>query len=129
MEFFQTALVRLGTKMVMELILSLSVSSKLMPCLPDYGLMAKDLLKHSIWTAVTAQQIANMLDMKQVDMIFTAGLMHDLGKLILDPYVQMERLQFNKAFENPKASFEQEEKIFLDLTMPRPEPLSSINGI
>jgi putative nucleotidyltransferase with HDIG domain len=109
----QTALVRLGTKMVMELILSLSVSSKLLPCLPGYGLMAKDLLKHSIWTAVAAQEIANMLNMKQVDMIFTVGLMHDLGKLILDPFVQMERLRFNHAFENPKASFEQEEKNIL----------------
>jgi HD-like signal output (HDOD) protein len=99
----QTALVRLGTKMVMELILSLSVSSKLLPCLPGYGLMANDLLKHSIWTAVAAQEIAKMLSIKQVDMIFTVGLMHDLGKLILDPFVQMERLQFNNAFENPKA--------------------------
>jgi HD-like signal output (HDOD) protein len=96
--------------MVMELVLSLSVTSKLLPCLPGYGLMAKDLLKHSIWTAVAAQELANMLNMKQVDMIFTVGLMHDLGKLILDPFVQMERLRFNNAFENPKASFEQEEK-------------------
>jgi putative nucleotidyltransferase with HDIG domain len=111
----QTALVRLGTKMVMELILSLSVSSNLLPCLPGYGLMAKDLLKHSIWTAVAAQEIAKILNMKQVDMIFTVGLMHDLGKLILDPFVQRERLQFNYVFENPKLSFEQEEKNILGL--------------
>ena len=105
----QTALVRLGTQMVMELILSLSVTSKLLPCLPGYGLMARDLLKHSIWTAVAAQELANILNMKQVDMIFTVGLMHDLGKLIIDPFIQIERLQFNKVFEKPKASFEQEE--------------------
>ena len=109
----QTALVRLGTKMVMELVLSLSVTSKLLPSLPGYGLMAKDLLKHSIWTAVAAQELANMLNMKEVDMIFTVGLMHDLGKLIMDPFVQMERLRFNNAFENPKASFELEEKNIL----------------
>ena len=109
----QTALVRLGTKMVMELILSLSVTSRLLPCLPGYGLMAKDLLKHSIWTAVAAQELANMLNMKQVDMIFTVGLMHDLGKLIMDPFVQFERLQFNKVFETLKASFEQEERHIL----------------
>jgi HD-like signal output (HDOD) protein len=111
----QKALVRLGTKMVMELILSLSVASKLMPCLPGYGLMAKDLLKHSIWTAVAAQEFAKMLNMKQIGMIFTVGLMHDLGKLILDPFVQTERLQFNNAFEKPKASFDQEERNILGL--------------
>lgn len=110
---FQTALVRLGTKMVMELVLSLSVTSRLLPCLPGYGLLARDLLKHSIWTAVAAQEFANLLNMKQVDMIFTVGLMHDLGKLILDPIVQLERLRFNNTFENPKASFEQEESNIL----------------
>lgn len=109
------ALVRLGTKKVMELVLALSVSSRLLPCLPGYGLMAKDLLKHSIWTAVAAQEIAELLNMKQVEMIFTVGLVHDLGKLILDPFIQMERLQFNKIFENPKASFEQEERHILGL--------------
>lgn len=109
------ALVRLGTKKVMELILALSVSSRLIPCLPGYGLMAKDLLKHSIWTAVAAEELANMLGMKQVEMIFTVGLLHDLGKLILDPFVQMERVRFNDAFENPKASFEQEERDILGI--------------
>ncbi len=109
------ALVRLGTKKVMELVLALSVSSRLLPCLPGYGFMAKDLLKHSIWTAVAAQELADILNMKQVDMIFTVGLMHDLGKLLLDPFIQMERLQFNKIFKNPKASFEQEERSILGL--------------
>lgn len=109
----QTALVRLGTKMVMELILSLSVTSRLLPCLPGYGLMARDLLKHSVWTAVAAHELADLLNMKQVDMIFTVGLMHDLGKLVMDPFIQIERLQFNKLFEKNKASFEQEEMSIL----------------
>lgn len=110
-----SALVRLGTKKVLELVLALSVSSRLIPTLPGYGLMAKDLLKHSIWTAVAAQEFADILNMKQVDMIFTVGLMHDLGKLLLDPFIQMERLQFNKIFKNPIASFEQEERSILGL--------------
>lgn len=109
------ALVRLGTKKVMELVLALSVSARLMPCLPGYGFMAKDLLKHSIWTAVAAQEFADILNMKQIDMIFTVGLMHDLGKLLLDPFIQRERLEFNKIFKNPKASFEQEERSILGL--------------
>jgi putative nucleotidyltransferase with HDIG domain len=110
-----SALVRLGTKKVMELVLALSVSSRLLPCLPGYGFIAKDLLKHSIWTAVAAQEFADILNMKQVDMIFTVGLMHDLGKLLLDPFIQLERLQFNKIFKNPKASFDQEERSILGL--------------
>ncbi|MFO8085056.1 MAG: HDOD domain-containing protein [Desulfobacterales bacterium] len=110
-----SALVRLGTKKVMELVIALSVSSRLLPCLPGYGLMARDLLKHSIWTAVAAQEIADILHMKQGEMIFTVGLMHDLGKLLLDPFVQVERLRFNNYSDGPHTSFEQKERDILGL--------------
>jgi putative nucleotidyltransferase with HDIG domain len=110
-----SALVRLGIKKVMELVLALSVSSRLLPCLPGYGLMARDLLKHSIWTAVAAQELGDILHMKQGEMIFTVGLMHDLGKLLLDPFVQIERLRFNNHSDCPYTSFEQKERDILGL--------------
>ena len=106
----QAGLVRLGTRMVLEVVLSLSVSSRLVPGLPGYGLEAKELLKHSIWTAVAAQELASILGMKQIDMVFTTGLMHDLGMLLLDPFIQKENLLFRKFLEDPDTSFERKER-------------------
>ena len=111
----QTALARLGTERILELVLSLTVSSRLKVSLPGYGLQARDLLRHSIWTAVAAQELANLLNMKQVEMIFTVGLLHDLGLLLLDPFIQTERLRFNQAVGAPEASFEQIEQDILGL--------------
>ncbi len=111
----QTALARLGTKSVFELILSLNVSSRLQGGLPGYGLQANDLLRHSIWTAVASQELANILTMKHTGMIFTTGLLHDLGLLLLDPYIKTERTQFNRTLETQDKSFDQAERDILGM--------------
>jgi len=111
----QAALVRLGTQRIFELVLSLSVSDKLVSALPGYGLRANDLLRHSIWTAVAAQELAELLNMKNVDTVFTIGLLHDLGLLLLDPFIHKEHLQFNRVLEARQTSFEQAEKEILGI--------------
>jgi len=111
----QAALVRLGTQRIFELVLSLSVSDRLVPAMPGYGLQARDLLQHSIWTAVAAQELAELLGMKDVDMVFTIGLLHDLGLLLLDPFIKQEQQQFTKVLEAGETSFEQAEKAILGI--------------
>src|SRR6056297_836089 len=111
----QAALVRLGTQRIFELVLSLSVSDRLVPAMPGYGLQARDLLQHSIWTAVAAQELAELLGMKDVDMVFTIGLLHDLGLLLLDPFIKQEQQQFIQVLEAGETSFEQAEKAILGI--------------
>lgn len=109
------ALVRLGTKRILEMVLSLTVSTRLIHNLPGYGLQARELLKHSIWTAVAAQELAILLGMQQVETVFTVGLLHDLGIVLLDPFVQELRFEFNEQFETREKSFEQVEKEVLGM--------------
>lgn len=111
----QTALTRLGTKRIFELILSLNVASKLLDSLPGYGLRANDLLRHSIWTAVASQELGSILKMRQTGMIFTIGLLHDLGLLILDPFIKAERVLFNQTLEKQDKTFDQAERDILGL--------------
>ena len=111
----QTALARLGTKSIFELILSLTISSRLLDSLPGYGLRANDLLRHSIWTAVASQELGSILGMQHTGMIFTIGLLHDLGLLLLDPFIKTERLSFNNAFEKQEKSFDQAERDILGM--------------
>lgn len=111
----QAALVRLGTGRVFELVLSLAVSTRLVPALPGYGLEARDLLRHSIWTAVAAQELARILQMKNADTVFTVGLLHDLGLLLLDPFIAEERDRFTIIFEEQSISFNTAEKEVLGI--------------
>ncbi|MCF8025406.1 MAG: HDOD domain-containing protein [Desulfobacteraceae bacterium] len=111
----QAALVRLGTRRVFELVLSLAVSTRLVPALPGYGLEARDLLRHSIWTAVAAQELARILQMKNVDTVFTVGLLHDLGLLLLDPFIAGERDRFTLIFEEQSISFNMAEREVLGI--------------
>jgi putative nucleotidyltransferase with HDIG domain len=75
--------------------------------MPGYGYDSQELWQHSLSVAFTAKMIA---DMKYKDMIHeahTAGLIHDVGKIILDRYVQENKDQI-------AAYMAQEEKTFLD---------------
>ena len=111
----QAALVRLGTRRIFELVLSLTVSGRLVTALPGYGLAGRDLLRHSIWTAVAAQELAGILQMKNVDTVFTVGLLHDLGLLLLDPFISGEQERFTHIFEDRRLSFDQAEKEVLGM--------------
>ncbi|HMA66348.1 MAG TPA: HDOD domain-containing protein [Desulfosalsimonadaceae bacterium] len=111
----QAALVRLGTRRIFELVLSLSVSDRLVTELPGYGLQARELLRHCIWTAVAAQELAVLLEMRDVDTVFTVGLLHDLGLILLDPFLHEEQKRFNRVLEEQSTSFEQAEKAILGM--------------
>jgi hypothetical protein len=39
--------------------------------------------------------------MEQVETVFTVGLLHDLGIVLLDPFVQELRLEFKRAVRKP----------------------------
>ncbi len=112
----QQALVRLGTKRILELVLSLTVSPRLVPNLPGYGLQARELLRHAIWTGLAARELARLLSIPHEDTVFTVGLLHDLGIIVLDPFVQEARIDFNENFERGRGSFEAFEKEILGIS-------------
>ncbi|MFW6428654.1 MAG: HDOD domain-containing protein [Desulfosalsimonas sp.] len=111
----QAALVRLGTRRIFDLVLSLAVSPRLVTELPGYGLQGRDLLRHSIWTAVGAQELAALLDMKNVETVFTAGLLHDLGLLLLDPFIENYRGRFADGVQREDTAFDTEEQQILGM--------------
>jgi putative nucleotidyltransferase with HDIG domain len=60
-----------------------------------YGLKAGDLWRHSIAVGCLAGEIAAAVDSDLTDSAYMAGLLHDVGKIILDPYVQERSVLFN----------------------------------
>ncbi len=77
----QQAVVLLGIKNVKELILMAAVENSF-PTSNCPNFDAKAFWRHSIATAICAELISRTLKMKH-DFAFTAGLLHDIGRLVL----------------------------------------------
>ena len=84
-----------GTRRLAELIMAISAGGVLGKAMGGYGLNAGDLWRHSIAVASTAREIAAAVDTDATDTAYQAGLLHDVGKIILDPYVQERKVLFD----------------------------------
>lgn len=81
------AVMRLGLKRLKGLILGAAAVGPYNQCLKGYRFGAGELWNHSISTAVSAEWIARELRYPEPEEAYTAGLLHDMGKLFLDQYV------------------------------------------
>lgn len=114
----QKASVVLGQKTLGELITLGGVSSLLGDRLEGYGLDSGDLWKHSLAVAFGSRFIASKIDVAMESDAFTTGLLHDSGKLILDPYIAERWSDFEKAMAEENATFLDAEKAVLELDHP-----------
>jgi len=64
---------------------------------PGYDLPAGELWRHSLAVSVAAKGLAAELKLPAADEIFTAGLLHDVGKLILGHFVQEDYPEIERA--------------------------------
>jgi HD-like signal output (HDOD) protein len=110
----QHASVVLGHKALGELITMGGTASILGNTLEGYGLEAGQLWKHSLGVAFGARIIANKKNPSLSNDAFTAGLLHDAGKLILDPYVLERQDDFKEFASNGNDSFLTAEKQLLE---------------
>ena len=99
------ASVVLGLKTLNEL-LSLACASELLSkSLKGYGLKPDQMWKHSLAVAAGSRFISEKVFPLKADDVFSAGLIHDVGKLILDPYVFERKKIFDKALKKNKKSW------------------------
>ncbi len=78
----QEAVTRLGFQQVYQLVAAAMGARMLGAAQPGYGLDEGELWKHSVAVAVTAQVMARKLS-DDDNMVFTAALLHDIGKIVL----------------------------------------------
>jgi len=84
------AVMRLGFKRLKNLIMSIVAEGPLSRNLSGYRIGAGDLWNHAISTAVTAQWLAQAVGYGDPDEAYLAGLLHDIGKLLLDQYIVLD---------------------------------------
>lgn len=73
---------RLGFNRVYQLVAALIGGKSLAPAQAGYGIDKGELWKHSVAAAVAAQCIAEVQD-GPVSVVYTATLLHDIGKIVL----------------------------------------------
>jgi putative nucleotidyltransferase with HDIG domain len=81
----EQAVMILGHQQILHMVLSLAFGGAMSTRLPGYAIEAKELWFHSLSTAVAAEHLARSGLPMEVEppVAFTAGLLHDIGKLAL----------------------------------------------
>lgn len=82
----EQAVLILGHQQILHIALSIAFSSSMATPLPGYAAEGRELWQHSLVTALAAEDIARDNHSVPVEppVAFTAGLLHDIGKLVLD---------------------------------------------
>ncbi len=103
------AVMLLGMKKIRQLVMASCVSDVMDGSVPGYGLPAGELWRHSIAVSVAAEGISKELNLAGTEDIFTAALVHDVGKLILGQFIQEDMAAIQTA-AGENVSFELAEK-------------------
>ncbi len=95
----ERAILVLGETQILEVIISASMKSMFEQQEGGYSLIRGGLFKHALAVAGLAKIIAAKNKEIDVQTAYTAGLLHDIGKVVLDQYVALSRPLFYT--ENP----------------------------
>jgi len=111
----QQGVVRLGTKRIFELAVAAAVAPMTQKEVKGYDLSPGKLWEHSVAVAIGAEQLALALDIKAPDYTFTAGLLHDIGKIVLGTFVEVDAAPIMELSLQKDVSFDEAEKQVLGI--------------
>ena len=101
----QNATALLGNTVVEEII-SMSIASGFLDrTLEGYTLESRDMWKHSLAVAFGSRFIANKKLQGLENDAFLAGLLHDVGKIILDKYILERKEMFDEFLDDGNETF------------------------
>jgi putative nucleotidyltransferase with HDIG domain len=84
------AISRLGTRRIFQMVLCMSVAPLVRRPIRGYDLSADRLWEHSVAAAICAEKLAAGRRPTCQPHAFTAGLLHDLGKVLLGTFVEVD---------------------------------------
>ncbi|MEJ2656833.1 MAG: HDOD domain-containing protein, partial [Desulfobacterales bacterium] len=78
------AIILIGEKRLLKLVVTASVKSLFPQSAQGYSLCKGGIFQHAVGTAMIAQELAAYTKKSAPDIAYTAGLLHDIGKIPLD---------------------------------------------
>ncbi|MEE4262044.1 MAG: HDOD domain-containing protein [Desulfobacteraceae bacterium] len=82
------AILMLGWKRVIQLVMTMCMSTVMKKPVPGYDLPQGALWQHSVAVSVAAEAVVKALKIPEAEEVFTAALLHDIGKLVLGGFVK-----------------------------------------
>ena len=80
-------LVMLGEKLILQLVVSSALEEFFHDSDKGYSLCKGGLYHHAMATAIVAEKLAEYTGKSDEDVAYTAGLLHDIGKVVLDQHI------------------------------------------
>ncbi len=104
------AVTMMGMEQVIDIVLLKSGAENLQTGQKGYGLHEGELWKHAVSSALIARNLAEKKGSQHKQMIFTAALLKDIGKVILDRFISDSYQKINDLVKNKGCSFREAEK-------------------
>ena len=111
----ENASVLLGTKKLIQIINMLSHSKTLKGEMKGYGIDSGTAWRHSLTVAVGSDIISRMIAPAYSGEAFLCGLLHDAGKVLLDPFLSEKQATFQELTAQPDISIVDVEEKLLGL--------------
>ena len=109
------AIVMLGFKQIRTLLITASTANHLNGNVEGYMIAKGELWKHSYAVAFTSGLISRLTNLGQSDEVFTAGILHDIGKLVLGNHLKGSYREIINLAHKKKVSFAFAEKKILGM--------------
>jgi putative nucleotidyltransferase with HDIG domain len=112
-ETLDHALLLLGQDLLVQLVISAAVKSFFDLKGHGYSLCKGGLFYHAIGTAQVAAILASKTGKTTVSLAYTAGLLHDIGKVVLDQYIStVAPLFYRNLIQKNQSVLKSEQEIF-----------------
>lgn len=112
-ESIKGAVTLMGIDQMIEIVLMKSGAKVLSGEQKGYGHHEGAMWKYSVSSALIAKQIAGRLSLQNKNTIFTAALLKDIGKIVLDRFVQDSFEKISALVLDDNLSFSEAEKIII----------------
>ena len=106
------AVLILGLKRLIQMVIASCVGAIMDKPIPGYDLPPGELWRHAIAVSVAAEGLVKELNIGASEEIFTAALLHDVGKLVLGTFVKDDFTKIQAALDQD-VSFESAENMVL----------------
>ena len=111
----RNAIVRLGLDHMKLVVIASIAAPMVRQKIEGYDLPPDSLLEHSIAAAIGTREIAGELGIEAPSYAFTAGLLHDIGKIVLGTFVKVDSKPMMRVVQEEDITFDEAERRILGI--------------